>query len=213
MGRMGWCAGRKRGDARRGDETSLGSRGERRRRGEEVGRAARRREVEARTNVSRETSARTPRSARNRTSFGIPCASPMRGFHPNVANPGPCGPVPFRSGAFPQVALRRVASFRPRCRKHRNIWVKTARRRSGREGSTGEGMIRTGESERMFHVKHRSPLFVVLGRSAIGSRDAWRPLPTCRPPVEHAPHHLVTRATCNRHVWRTGARYDRFNNN
>lgn len=37
--------------------------------------------------------------------------------------------------------------------------------------------------------------------------------PPRRPPVEHAPHHLVTRATCNRHAWRTGARYDRFNNN
>lgn len=37
--------------------------------------------------------------------------------------------------------------------------------------------------------------------------------PPRRPPVEHAPHHLVTWATCNRHAWRTGARYDRFNNN
>ena len=71
------------------------------------------------------------RSARNRTSYGIPCASPMRGFHPHVANPDPCCPVPFRSGAFPQVALRRVASFRPRCRKYRNMWVKTARKRNG----------------------------------------------------------------------------------
>lgn len=52
----------------------------------------------------------------------------------------PCGPVPFRSEAFPQVALRRVASFRPRCRKYRNMWVKTARRQSGAGASTGEGL-------------------------------------------------------------------------
>ena len=64
--------------------------------------AARRREVAARTNVSCETSARTPCSARDRTSCGIPRTSPMRGFHPHVANPALLRPRAFPIGSvFP----------------------------------------------------------------------------------------------------------------
>ena len=71
----------------------------------------------------------------------------------------------------PSAALPRSA---PRCRKTATC---------GRI-LHGNGAGRTGESERMFHVKHRSPLFVVLGRrtpSGAGTlrapyRPAARPL-------------------------------------
>ncbi len=175
--------------------------------------AARRREVAARTNVSRETSARTharrviERAAASRARLRCAVFTHMLRIRPS------CGPVPFRSGAFSQVALRRVASFRSRCRKYRNMWVNTARKRSGRAGST-EGYAPNRRVRTNVLRGASQPLIRRLwAQDAVGSRDASRLLPLCRLPVEHAPHHLVTCATCNRHACRAGARYDRFNDN
>lgn len=124
-----------------------------------------------------------------------------------------CGPVPFRSGAFSQVALRRVASFRSRCRKYRNMWVNTARKRSGRAGSTEGYAPNRGVRTNVLRGASQPLIRRLWAQDAVGSRDASRLLPLCRLPVEHAPHHLVTCATCNRHACRAGARYDRFNDN
>ncbi|MFQ9178566.1 MAG: HRDC domain-containing protein [Eggerthella lenta] len=44
----------------------------------------------------------------------------------------------------------------------------------------------------------------------LAASDPCENPPRPRLPSKLAPHHLVTRATCNRHAWRAGARYHRF---